>query len=170
MNTRKKLITELRSCEKLMAECPACAGEFAVSKAVIFDPSTEFPDEAEKAVAVKEESISEKAQQIKDDRAALKKKKDTGTKNAEKKAMEVNLGLTAEKIVTSWDAFPHDPADCCPLFEPVDYIAFDGMFTMANLQKIAFIEIKTGNSQLTKGQRLILDAVQNKRIKLVELV
>ncbi len=169
MPTRKELIEELRSCEKLMAECPCCAREFSPAKAVIFDPAIEFPDEAEKAVAVKEESISEKALSLRNGRAALRIKKDTATDAAEKKAMEVNLGLTAEKIVTGWEDFPHHSADCCPLFEPIDYIIFDGLLSKNRLENIAFVDVKTGNSRLTKGQRLIVDAIQDRRIELVVL-
>ncbi len=74
------------------------------------------------------------------------------------------MGFVVEKIITGWNAFPHQPYDCRSLFEPIDYVAFDGMTTTGKVDQIAFIDVKTGASRLNSHQRAIRDAVQDGRV------
>ena len=49
--------------------------------------------------------------------------------------------------------FLTQPYDCRSLFEPIDYVAFDGMTTTGKVDQIAFIDVKTGASRLNSHQR-----------------
>ncbi|MFQ6107910.1 MAG: Holliday junction resolvase-like protein, partial [Thermoplasmata archaeon] len=87
------------------------------------------------------------------------------TEGAEKKAIEVGIGLVVEKIVPNWKAFSYDPPDCRPLFEPIDYVIFDGMTKKERVDSIVFMDIKTGSSRLSKSEKLIRDAVESGRVR-----
>jgi len=166
---RRQIIKELKATQKLRAECPSCGEEFALSRAVIFDALGEIPEDARAVIASKREELQRQARDLKDQDAELRERKHSATAAAERKAMEVSLGLVIEKIVTGWKAFPHEPYDCRALFEPIDYLAFDGMTREGRVKAIAFIDVKTGDGRLNKHQRMIRDAVQDGRVDYREL-
>jgi len=166
---RRRIILELKASKQLKAECPRCGEEFDLSKAIIFDSKSAMPAEAAKLVEQKELSFKELAKQLREQQAELKRRKHGATAGAEKKAKEIGLGLVVEKIITSWDAFPHQPFDCRSLFEPIDYVAFDGMTIQNKVELIAFLDVKTGESKLNFHQRMIRDAIQDGRIDYLEV-
>jgi predicted Holliday junction resolvase-like endonuclease len=54
--------------------------------------------------------------------------------------------------------------DCRSLFNPIDYIIFDGL-SKGNVEKIVFSDIKTGEySRLTGSQPQIRQLVQKKKV------
>lgn len=75
------------------------------------------------------------------------------------KSSEVRLGHIVEKLAPFLEDFPHDPRHCIFLGQPIDYIAFD-----PTNGKVTFIEVKSGQSKLSKKQRKIRDAVQNNQV------
>jgi|MEHZ01.5.fsa_nt_MEHZ011476261.1_11 predicted Holliday junction resolvase-like endonuclease len=76
---------------------------------------------------------------------------------SQKKSSEVRLGHIAETLAPFLDQFEFDPETCTFMGRPIDYISFGD-------DKITFIEIKSGNSQLSSKQRLIRDLVKNKHV------
>ena len=148
------LIKDLKS-SGLYAEC-TCGKEFKLSDAILFDGLGPFPDIAE----IKRGELQDELTRRMDE---LKKRKlyvDTG---AEKKAIEVGFGKIIEKIVPAHRNFKMPPCDCRPLFEPIDLIVFNGMAEM-NIDSVTFLEVKTGNSRLSDRERMIRDAVDDKRV------
>lgn len=81
-----------------------------------------------------------------------------------KKSVEVTIGKTVENLVPGFDDFPYRAEDCRLLFEPIDFIAFNGLSAHA-VTSVDFIEIKTGSAQLSKVQRQIRDAVQDHKVE-----
>ena len=77
--------------------------------------------------------------------------------------MEVGIGKIMEKIIPAHKEFKMPLTDCRPLFEPVDFIVFNGMSKM-KIDSVTFLEIKTGGSQLNKHERMIRDAIDDKRL------
>ncbi len=54
--------------------------------------------------------------------------------------------------------------------DPIDYIVFNGYTSSKdgnseNPIEIIFVEVKTGNSKLSKTESLIMEAIQDKRVK-----
>jgi predicted Holliday junction resolvase-like endonuclease len=47
------------------------------------------------------------------------------------------------------------------MFDPIDYIAFNGLSNSGTIESISFIEVKTGEAKLQKNQKQIKRAVQN---------
>lgn len=76
---------------------------------------------------------------------------------SQKKSSEVRLGHIAETLAPFLEQFEFDPETCTFMGRPIDYISFGD-------DEITFIEIKSGNSQLSAKQRHIRDLVNNKLV------
>ena len=72
---------------------------------------------------------------------------------SQKKSGEVRLGHIAETLAPFLDQFDFEPEQCCFLGQPIDYVSFGD-------DEITFIEVKSGNSQLSQKQRHIRDLVK----------
>ena len=76
---------------------------------------------------------------------------------SQRQSNHVKLGQTAENFYAFLNEFPHNPEECVAIFKPIDLISF-------NKDKITFIEVKTGNSQLSSKQRNIKKLVEENKI------
>jgi predicted Holliday junction resolvase-like endonuclease len=143
---------------KLTARCPKCDGEFKLADALLFDGMKTFPAEAE---AVRQTLL----EAFKEREAELKKRKISADIEAEKRAIEVGFGKMIEKFIPAYKNLNLQFAECRPLFDPIDLIAFDGLLNR-DINHVSFIEVKSGNSRLNKHQKLIQDAILNNRVNL----
>jgi predicted Holliday junction resolvase-like endonuclease len=73
------------------------------------------------------------------------------------------LGKTIEKIAPMFPGFGHHPSDVRPIFDPIDFVIFDGYFR-GGVTDVVFVEFKTGQSRLTPVQASIREAVDKKRV------
>ena len=73
-------------------------------------------------------------------------------------------GQLVEQLVPVLPDFLFDAADARFLGAPIDYVVFDG-YTVGEDIEIVLVEIKTGNAQLSKGERRIREAVRQGRIR-----
>ena len=158
MLNRKKLISDLKRTRTLYAECPMCEGQFQLSEAALIDGLGPMPPDVKTL-------CDEKLEEYKERMDKLRARQISATEGAEKKAIEVGIGQVVEKVVPNWKAFPFEPPDCRPLFEPIDYVVFDGMTKRQEVETIVFMDIKTGRSRLKKSQKLIRDAVESGRVR-----
>jgi predicted Holliday junction resolvase-like endonuclease len=85
-------------------------------------------------------------------------------KDAIARARVGQLGKTLEKIAPMFPGFGHHPYDVRPVFDPVDFVVFDGYFQGA-VTDITFVEFKTGQSRLSKIQDSIRTAIEKKRVR-----
>ena len=76
----------------------------------------------------------------------------------QKISQSVRLGQVSEVLLPFLENFPFDPKSLKPLFQPIDYIAFEDDW-------ITFIEIKTGNSNLTEKQKHIKMLVESGKVR-----
>ena len=81
---------------------------------------------------------------------------------SQKKSGEVRLGHIAETLAPFLDQFEFEPECCSFLGQPIDYISFGE-------DEITFIEVKSGNSQLSQKQRRIRDLVKQKSVSWKEV-
>ena len=81
---------------------------------------------------------------------------------SQKKSSEVRLGHIAETLAPFLDQFEFEPEECSFLGQPIDYVSF-------GQDEITFIEVKSGNSQLSSKQRRIRDQVKNGKVKWKEV-
>jgi len=74
------------------------------------------------------------------------------------------IGKTLEHLAPTVVSWGHQPRDCRFLAEPIDFIAFDGLFEKDEVGKITFIEAKTGGSKLSSREKSIKEAVTNHEV------
>ena len=78
----------------------------------------------------------------------------------QKKSSEVKVGLIAEQMAPFLNDFPVDPKTCCFIGKPIDFISFGE-------EKITFIEVKSGDSQLNSSQRNIRDQIKDLKVEFI---
>lgn len=89
--------------------------------------------------------------------------------DAIKRSARTLSGKTLEKLVPFLDNFPYDPHDIRWLGDPVDLVVFDGYSKEKaekdNLKQIVFVEVKSGDGELSQVQKNIKKLVENKKVK-----
>ena len=83
--------------------------------------------------------------------------------DAHARSRAVGWGKTIEKFVPWMAGFPCDPRDAMFLAKPIDYLCFTDR---GNKKKSAvhFIEVKSGNANLSNDQEGIRAAIKNNRV------
>ncbi|MBR8840537.1 MAG: hypothetical protein DSM106950_42800 [Stigonema ocellatum SAG 48.90 = DSM 106950] len=89
-------------------------------------------------------------------------------KDAIQRSQSVIAGKVTEQFIPFLPEFTFNPKDARFIGSPVDFVVFDGL-DENNLREILFIEVKTGASFLNKRQRYIKEAIQNNRVKWIEM-
>ena len=77
---------------------------------------------------------------------------------SQKKSSETRIGQIAEHFVPLLKDFKYDRKQARFLATPIDFIIFED-------DEIIFMEVKTGNSQLTATQRKVRDLIKEKKVK-----
>ena len=88
-------------------------------------------------------------------------------KEAIKQSKAVLKGKFSEQLAPYFPDFPFNPTEARFIGNPVDFIVFRGI-SKNNPEEIVFVEVKTGQSNLSKRERKIRDLVKNKRVKWLE--
>lgn len=78
----------------------------------------------------------------------------------QKKSSEVRTGKIAEQISPFLDDYPLDPSTARFIGDPIDFVHFDK-------DKVTFVEVKSGRSQLSKKQRIIRDMIKEGRVDFI---
>jgi predicted Holliday junction resolvase-like endonuclease len=81
---------------------------------------------------------------------------------SQKKSSEVITGQIAETLAPFLSDFKYNPQNAIFLGQPIDYLVFEK-------NEIVFVEIKSGNSTLSKKQRNIRDLIKNNKISWKEI-
>ena len=83
--------------------------------------------------------------------------------DAHTRSRAVGWGKTIEKFVPWMAGFPCDPRDAMFLAKPIDYLCFTDR---RNKKKSAvhFVEVKSGNANLSADQEGIRAAIKNNRV------
>lgn len=77
-------------------------------------------------------------------------------------------GKVYEQLLPYLPDFPYNPKDVRFLGSPVDLVVFDGL-DRGLVERVVFIEVKTGQSNLTRRERQVRDAVKAGRVDWLEL-
>lgn len=89
-------------------------------------------------------------------------------RDAIQRSLAVTTGKVYEQLVPYLPNFPFNPRDVRFLGSPVDFVVFDGL-SDGQVTRIVFVEVKTGDAQLSGRERRVRDAVQEGRIEWHEL-
>ncbi len=153
MNT-EEIIQKIKEAN-LYAECPN-GEKFDLSKAILFDGTKPFPQEAI--------DVQKKLQeQLKEKELDLKKRKHLATKKAVITTRAVNLGKNLEKVLPTMKDFKWTLPDSRFLGDPIDLITFNGI-SSGNVDSISFIEVKSGKAHLNARQKSIKEAIEKHRV------
>lgn len=75
------------------------------------------------------------------------------------------LGQVSEQLVPLVPDFDYALEDARFLGAPIDYVVFDGYGDEDADVSVVFVEVKTGNARLSRGERRIRDAVRAGRVR-----
>jgi predicted Holliday junction resolvase-like endonuclease len=151
--SHQEIITALKK-GSFYIECPETGRDVALSKAPLFDQDN-FTDEA---LAYYQEQLAF----IREEKARLKAVKEAGAIRSETGALVTNIGKILERLAPTLETFPFSHHDCRSLFDPIDYIIFEGLSKKGQVDKIIFTDIKTGKARLKPRQKEIKSVIQNK--------
>lgn len=79
---------------------------------------------------------------------------------SQKKSSEVRTGKIAEQISPFLDDYPLDPKTARFIGDPIDFVHFDE-------DKVTFVEVKSGKSQLSTKQRHIRDLIKLGKVEFI---
>ena len=88
--------------------------------------------------------------------------------DAVQRSLSVISGKVHEQLVPFFPDFPFNPKDARFLGSPVDFVVFDGL-SDGDVRRVVFVEVKTGDADLTTRERRVRDAVQAGRVDWLEL-
>jgi predicted Holliday junction resolvase-like endonuclease len=88
-------------------------------------------------------------------------------RDAVERSRAVTVGKVFEQLVPWLPDFQFNPKDARFLGTPIDFIVFDGL-DEGDVRRIVFVEVKTGNSDLSTRERRVRDAIRERRVEWVE--
>jgi hypothetical protein len=88
--------------------------------------------------------------------------------DAVQRSQAITAGKVHEQLVSYLPGFPYNPKDVRFLGSPVDLVVFDGL-AEGQVQRIVFVEVKTGGADLTSRERSVRSAVQAGEVEWLEL-
>lgn len=138
-------------------ECPCgCGEQINLKNADLFylDKFSERGKEAQRALL----------EDLKKQRIDLKEREANMTKRPQITAKAVNIGFILERIAPAFDTFPFKHNDCRSLFDPIDYVIFEGLNKKGIVDKIIFTDIKTGAARLKNNQKEIKQIIVDKKV------
>jgi len=84
------------------------------------------------------------------------------------RSQAVITGRVSEQLLPFLPGFGFNPKDARFLGSPVDFVVFDGLDDGA-LRRVVFVEVKTGDADLSPRERQVRDAVQGHEVEWLEL-
>ena len=83
--------------------------------------------------------------------------------DAIRQSRSVLSGQFSEQIAPYLPDFPFKPTEARFIGKPIDFIVFKGM-DEKNIHEVVFVEVKSGQSQLSKVQNSLRSAIENKNV------
>jgi predicted Holliday junction resolvase-like endonuclease len=151
----KEVIHTLES-DRFYVECPCCGEAILLRDAGLFYLDDFSPEAAE--------LYKERLCELKDRQKELREMRKAISQVSEVKAKAVNIGFILERIAPCMKGFCFERNDCRSLFDPIDYLIFEGLSKKGSVSKILFVDIKTGGATLSKKQREIRLLIEHKKV------
>lgn len=155
-NSKHKEIIETLHKGGFYADCPSCGEEISLKRTVLFD-NDNF---SAKALEIYQEQL----ELVRERKSELKRLKEKGASMSGISARSINLGFILERLAPAMSKFRFNHNDCRSLFDPIDYIIFEGLSAKAKVEKIFFVDIKTGGARLNKKQKEIKSVIDAGRV------
>lgn len=84
--------------------------------------------------------------------------------DAIKRSRSVIGGQFSEQLAPYLPGFNYLPTESKFIGKPLDFIVFKGLDN-ENIEKVIFVEVKSGNSKLSKTERSLKEAILNKNVE-----
>lgn len=139
------------------ANCPTCGEDIKLKDASLFSVDN-FNAQAKQL-------LNEKKEELKIQREAISKKKSSTQQRVETTTNSVNMGFILERLAPVLEHFPFDKNDCRSLFDPIDYVIFEGLQKTGKVRKIFFVDIKSGKAKLKANQKAIKQMIEQKKVE-----
>jgi predicted Holliday junction resolvase-like endonuclease len=165
----------------LRIKCPnsECDGSFSPREGRLFDIRKPYPKYFQNVLNAELKKSGRELKSVQNDivktkgkikelsqkKLQLKGKKITRPKEIKVITKRINIGQIIEKILPATNKFKFETKDCRTLFTPIDYVAFSGLSKNNAIDKVSFIEVKTGNATLQKVQRQVKGAIESGNIE-----
>ncbi len=160
-----KIIQQLVSIPGLKIECPSCNEEFPIKRAKLFSMYDSYPPAVQKIIRERLGSANELKEELKERKKQLAENIKKKPEKITTAAQASNFGQISEQILPAFLTFPYKQNECRILFKPIDYIVFTSLSGKGRVEAIKFVDVKTGDGRLTKGQRQIRDRIVDGKIK-----
>jgi len=85
-------------------------------------------------------------------------------RDAVRRSQAVTSGKVQEQLVPHLPGFEFNPRDARFLGSPVDFVVFDGL-AHGPVERVVFLEVKTGTATLSSRERQVRDAVLAGRVE-----
>jgi len=151
----KEIIRTLEE-NRFYAECPCCGEPILLKDAGLFYLD-DFSPEAEELYKQRLDELKEQGKEIREREKEI-------SRGSKVKTTAVNLGFILERIAPCMKGFCFEKNDCRSLFDPIDYVIFEGLTQKTSVSKILFVDIKTGKAGLSGKQKEIRRLVQDKKV------
>jgi len=96
-------------------------------------------------------------------RKYIEEKEEEIRRDAIERSSKILSGKALEKLIPFLKNFNHSPHDVRWIGDPIDLVVFDGS-SDDNPQKITFVEIKFGKSELTEKQKKIKQIIKEGKV------
>ena len=153
----QEIIRQLMADFSIIGKCPECGSSYPMKEWHLFYDDN-FPEIAQPFVDMY-------VGQARAYREEYERAKQRATKGAEKTSLAVNFGKNVERIAPILSGFPFHPNDCRGLFDPIDYVVFEGLYEKGEVTSIKFLDIKTGNARLSDHQKWVKEAVDRGKVR-----
>ena len=140
------------------AECPCCGEPVRLRDCGLFYLD-EFTPEAKQIYSQLKADLAMRAKEIGQRKEQISTRSELGAK-------AVNIGFILERLAPSMSTFRFARNDCRSLFDPIDYVIFEGLSEKGAVSNIVFADIKTGAATLQPHQREIRSLVQARKVQL----
>ena len=144
--------------DNFYAECLSCGESIRLKDAHLFEMDN-FGPEAEKLYEERIAELRERAKEIREKRRQISMRSELGAK-------AINIGFILERLTPAMKTFRFNTDDCRSLFDPIDYIIFEGLSEKGKVDRLIFTDIKTGGARLNNHQKAIKTVVDKKRLTL----
>jgi len=152
-STSKALMDFIQAERSTYAQCPDCQAIHRLNEFKIFQ-GKKPPKDLLDQLRLAEEEFEERKKKI--------------IEQSIERSKLVYIGKTLEHLAPTIATWGHKPRDCRFLAEPIDFIAFDGLFENDEVHQITFIEAKTGNAKQSPREKSIKKAIENGKVQFEE--
>lgn len=160
-----KLIKQLLAVRGLKIECPSCSEVFSIKRAKPFGMYDSYPHAVQRMLRERLNAANELRQELKQRKKSLAEDRKKKPQKITVSAQASNFGQISEQILPAFVTFPYRQAECRILFKPIDYLVFVNLAKAGRVERIKFVDVKTGDARLDKRQRQIRDRILEGRIK-----